>query len=884
MEHDPLNDQTIINTNKYKIELAKNDVNIWITITLVKHMDEENKENYSYKVKISDFTLIDSFFNSFKGNIALIYKYLIRTFSKNLYIIEKDKTSNDILIVKMECLKENKKEHIQINLDSLNKIKKDEENEEDIIMKQEDNENIDNSFKNCLAAPLVGDNKNLENPNDKENFFYYKNKEKNNEYNIFIYKNEIKEHNYKEIIFKIIEKQISGNDEYYAHLNLVDFYNMSEFYFSQFNYSIDEIYDVLLIIFSNHNYKMEKTKNFLKIAITFLNTVGSQKSFIAKAHIISFKKDLIIRNINDILTDYNIQLIKFIKKFGDDINDEKFKNLIKDPDKYINERIIKNTIKKKNEIKKIINNIVEEYEKKNNIKQDNILNTNSTNKIYSKDINISNNNNIIINNKEIFDLYIKESKNQANKNKEKENIKEKINNEKMFNKKNKKLFDIMEDNIKIVIDKVEIEQVMKNFQKDSLKNNGDNIININENEDEKNLDEDKEEKKIDNYEIKSIIKKEKNKKIRMVNDNEEIKQIDKGLEKNKEIDIKEKNDDEKGKENYKQKEIGFNEIEKQSEKEKEIEKEKEKELQNKNEKDKQIETGNMKEKKREVGSFKETEKQGQIDIIKENVVNEKDKKNKKKKTEKIKYNDENISLNSIKGNSQKNQTNFNPFFLNHKRKRNLSINNKKYISIIDPIELFIDAVASRRKRFYNNTTLLSDFQLLFLLRKIEKTIPQFRYINIQIHIDIIFNYDIKQNYLENDLNKIKEFYQKSKNKKNLIFLIKTQNNKTFGGFIESGFTQNNFIKNNNYNSFIFSIDKMKIYDYIENNENCVFGYENKLPEFKNQIIFEDNNLKVGYTGIKKSGFLIEEDYELNDGNKMFYINQIQVISLNGFNF
>ena len=47
---------------------------------------------------------------------------------------------------------------------------------------------------------------------------------------------------------------------------------------------------------------------------------------------------------------------------------------------------------------------------------------------------------------------------------------------------------------------------------------------------------------------------------------------------------------------------------------------------------------------------------------------------------------------------------------------------------------------------------------------------------------------------------------------------------------------------------------------------------------------EDNNLKVGYTGIKKSGFLIEEDYELNDGNKMFYIDQIQVISLNGFNF
>ena len=164
MEHDPLNDQAIINTNKYIIELAKNNVNIWITITLVRHIEEENNENYSYKIKISDFTLIDSYFNSFKGNIVLIYKYLVRIFNKNLYIIEKDKTDNEKLIVKCECLKENKKEYIQIKLDSLNKIKKDEENEENIIMEQEDNEINDTSFKNCLAAPIVGDNKNLENP------------------------------------------------------------------------------------------------------------------------------------------------------------------------------------------------------------------------------------------------------------------------------------------------------------------------------------------------------------------------------------------------------------------------------------------------------------------------------------------------------------------------------------------------------------------------------------------------------------------------------------------------------------------------------------------------------------------------------------------------
>ena len=123
---------------------------------------------------------------------------------------------------------------------------------------------------------------------------------------------------------------------------------------------------------------------------------------------------------------------------------------------------------------------------------------------------------------------------------------------------------------------------------------------------------------------------------------------------------------------------------------------------------------------------------------------------------------------------------------------------------------------------------------------------------------------------------LNEFYNKSKNKKYLILIIKTKNNKIFGGYTESGFVQDT-----SNNCFIFSLDKMKIYDYIKNNENSIICSIAKIPEFKNQILFENNNLKIGYTGVKKCGFLIEEDYELNDGKKMFEINKIQVISLNG---
>ena len=258
-----------------------------------------------------------------------------------------------------------------------------------------------------------------------------------------------------------------------------------------------------------------------------------------------------------------------------------------------------------------------------------------------------------------------------------------------------------------------------------------------------------------------------------------------------------------------------------------------------------------------------------------NIGNKNEKKD--EKIEHINNNQNNIPL-IYKEEKDEKLNERNPFFLNHKRKRNLSINEKEIMNV-DPINIFINAILERRKRLYNNTTLLNDSQLIFLITKIEKTIPEFRYLNLKIHTDIIFNYDINYS-LDNESNIIDEFYEKSKNKKNLIFLIKTKNDKTFGGFSELGFDRNNsIIFDDNYSFFVFSIDKMKIYDFVEDNENCVFGYSNKLPEFKNQLFFEDNNLKVGYTGNKKSGFLMNKDYELNDGNKMFYINQIQVISL-----
>ena len=886
MDHDPINDKAIINTHKYKIELSKNEVNIWITIYFLKEKDKENdNREKSFKIKISDFTLIDSYFNPFNGNIKLIFNYLLRIFHQNLFFIEKDKFDTEKLVIKIDCLKENKKEFITIQLDNLNKMKKEEEKSLSDNF-EENNFDSNSLLKNYLAAPIV---KNI-NKRDTNNYFYYKNKEKDNEYNIFINKNEFNDLDYKEIIFKIIEKNNSKNEEYYAFLNLVDFFHMSEYYFSQFNYSIDEIYDDLLIIFSNHNYKIEKAKYCLKISIGFISSYGKNKNFITRGNINTYKIEQNERNINDITNEYYFQLIKYIKKFGENVYDDKFRKLIKEPDKFINDKAQKEKEKAKdNKIKNFLNYFFEEFEKKNNIIQkSHNTDLNSQKNEYNKDVNIVNNN-IIITNKNIVDIYIKESQVIKDKNNEKYNNKQKIQAEKkqeestnnMEKEKYINIYKINENEkkINIIIEKEDTKELMNRYinindiKLKEIKSEKNNFIN-----EEKNLNanpEKKEEENLqfDKYKEKDKQKNEKEKEIEPKNNpqnnnnnisqqqkreiienksNENISYINNKEHSNNNDSINNLNTNQKENINDNNNNINANKKENNNDSNNNI---------NANKKDNTNDSNNN------------------ININKkENIIDSNNNININKK--------ENINDNI---NEDKN-SDINPFFLNKKRKQKIFEKEKIDINKYDPIDLFINAILTRRKRLYNNSSLLTDYQLIFLIRKIEKTIPEFRYINLQIHTEVIFTYDI--NKIQND-NKntnfetsiIKEFYEKTKNKNNLIFLIKTKNKKLFGGFSELGFNQENNenIDENSFNSFVFSVDKMKIYDYIGKNENCVIGYRNRLPEFKNQILFEDNNLKVGFTGNKKLGFLMEEDYELNDGKKMFYINQIQVICLRGFN-
>jgi hypothetical protein len=251
-----------IETKKYNIYLKKNKYNNALTISF-----SYNNQNVTHKHKFTDFASIDHYFNKFKGNIPLLCKYLETIFISNLFSINNNNNDDNVTIT-LFCLLENNNKFINLILPKISTKNKNNYNNninknDEFIGDNSDKINLGDAPPSCMADIFI-----------RPNYFYFKTKNKLHEYNIYLDKNEYKEKNYKEIIFKIIEKERDNENtkEYYAYLNLVDFFYLSESYFSLFDYSIEDIYNDLLIIFSNWNYKIEKNKDKLKIFLIVYNT------------------------------------------------------------------------------------------------------------------------------------------------------------------------------------------------------------------------------------------------------------------------------------------------------------------------------------------------------------------------------------------------------------------------------------------------------------------------------------------------------------------------------------------------------------------------------------------------------------------------------------
>ena len=133
----------------------------------------------------------------------------------------------------------------------------------------------------------------------------------------------------------------------------------------------------------------------------------------------------------------------------------------------------------------------------------------------------------------------------------------------------------------------------------------------------------------------------------------------------------------------------------------------------------------------------------------------------------------------------------------------------------------------------------------------------------------------------------KDFHTKCDNKGPTVTVIRTKDNITFGGFTSINWSDKNeeFMDEK---SFLFSFDKNKIYKNKKtqglNNITCRSNYG---PHFDDGIMIrqdfkQENQHYVSSLSISQNrwnGFSYE--YELNDGNQYFCIDEIEVFRISG---
>ena len=130
-----------------------------------------------------------------------------------------------------------------------------------------------------------------------------------------------------------------------------------------------------------------------------------------------------------------------------------------------------------------------------------------------------------------------------------------------------------------------------------------------------------------------------------------------------------------------------------------------------------------------------------------------------------------------------------------------------------------------------------------------------------------------------DSDKASAFHKKCDSANCSLVLVRSANGKRFGGFTSCSW-QGNSIEKKDENAFIFSLDKLKIYNVIEG-EDAIGCYPSFGPVFLGcQIRIYDQFFKNGGTTFEKGlNYDTEEDFELTGGLKKFDIKDIEVYSV-----
>ena len=127
-----------------------------------------------------------------------------------------------------------------------------------------------------------------------------------------------------------------------------------------------------------------------------------------------------------------------------------------------------------------------------------------------------------------------------------------------------------------------------------------------------------------------------------------------------------------------------------------------------------------------------------------------------------------------------------------------------------------------------------------------------------------------------DSDKASAFHERCDQAQSSLVLIKTDKGKRFGGFTTCSWS-GDCIDKLDEDAFIFSLDKMMIYENIPG-EEAIGCYPTFGPTFLGcQIkIYDDAFIRGGTTYLRGLNYDTEEDYELTGGDRFFGVKEIEV--------
>ena len=130
-----------------------------------------------------------------------------------------------------------------------------------------------------------------------------------------------------------------------------------------------------------------------------------------------------------------------------------------------------------------------------------------------------------------------------------------------------------------------------------------------------------------------------------------------------------------------------------------------------------------------------------------------------------------------------------------------------------------------------------------------------------------------------DTDRAEIFHKKCDKAKTSLVIIETVNGMRFGGYTTQSWKGDGIDKNDE-NAFVFSLDKLQIYNIISG-QPAIGCYPKYGPVFLGcQIKVNDNFFVKGGTTFRKNvNYAINSDFELNDGIKFFGIKDLEVFEV-----